>query len=349
MNILFSDATDNHNPKEINSRPTGGILTSLTLVPKYLASKGHEVYVFSEYGKTEIVDGVHYVEPNAAIPKWDVAVFNRNVIPADFVDYSKSIGAKNIWWLHDVVQLSYLDDATYKRMDRIVALSEYCRDTYSNFYSLDPNKFSLIPNGVDTSLYYPGEYEDRDPNLWIMASAPVKGMLPVPALYDNLRRHLPGLDFRIFSNQSLHGKPNRPEHDSFLRHMASKGARIQAPIPPTQLAELLRKAWCMVLPNTYPEICSNLLLQAQASGCPVLTSDIGANPEFITNWETGVMTTKYKPHDLHAWVIEYTRLGLKLLLDQEKHEKISRQSIQVPKTWVQIGEVWDELLKSVSN
>lgn len=349
MRVLFSDATDNHNPKEITTRPTGGILTSLTLIPKYLASKGHDVYVFSEYGSNEVIDGVKYVAPNSDIPKWDVAVFNRNVLPNDFVSYSKSIGAKNIWWLHDVVQLTYLPDATYKTVDRIIALSDYCRDTYSDFYSLDPNKFSVIPNGVDSSLWFPGDYAQRDPNLWIMASAPVKGYLPIPALYDNLKRYAPNLDFRIFSNQSLHGGKNLPEHDAFLRHMAAKGARIQAPVPPKRLSELFRKAWGFVLPNSYPEICSNLLLQAQASGCPVITSDIGANSQFIKNWETGLMTTKFKPHDLHAWVIEYTRLGLRLLLDQQLHQKISQQSPQDVKTWDQIGEVWEhELLQQLS-
>lgn len=347
MRILISDATDNHNPKEINDRPTGGILTSLTLIPKYLASKGHEVYVFSEYGKHEVIDGVHYIEPNAAIPKWDVAVFNRNVLPADFVQYSKSIGAKNVWWLHDVVQLTYLPDDTYKSVDKIVALSEYCKDTYSDFYSLSKDKFEVIPNGVDKSLYYPGAYEDRDPRLWIMASAPVKGTLPIPSLYDNLKRHIPSLDFRIYSNQSLHGRPNLPEYDGFLRHMADKGARIQAPIPPKLLADLFRKAWAFVLPNSYPEICSNLLLQAQASGCPVLTSDIGANPEFVKQGETGLMTSKYKPHDLHAWVIEFTRLGLKLQLDQPLHHKISAQSPRDVKSWDNIGEYWNELLQKL--
>jgi glycosyltransferase involved in cell wall biosynthesis len=314
-----------------------------------LASKGHEVYVFSEYGRNEVVDGVHYVEPNASIPKWDVAVFNRNVLPNDFVRYSQSIGAKNIWWLHDIVQLTYLPDATYKTVDKIVALSNYCKTTYSDFYSIPEDKFVVIPNGVDDKLWFKGPYEDRDPRLWVMASAPVKGMLPVANLYDNLKRHVPTLDFRIYSNQSLHGRPNLPEHDSFLRHMADKGARIQAPIPPKMLAELLRKAWCFVLPNSYPEICSNLLLQAQASGCPVLTSDIGANPEFIKNGETGVMTTKFKPHDLHAWVTEFTRLGLKVLLDGEGHKKISEQSSQEVKTWEQVGEAWNAILQSVSN
>lgn len=344
MRVLFSDATDNHSPKEVATRPTGGILTSLTLIPKYLASRGHDVYVFSEYGKDEVIDGVKYVAPNSQIPKWDVAVFNRNVLPNDFVSYSKSIGARNIWWLHDIVQLTYLPDATYQTVDKIIALSEYCKTTYSDFYKIPEEKFVVIPNGVDSTLFYPGNYEERDRNLWIMASAPVKGTLPIPNLYDNLKRYAPGLDFRIYSNQSLHHRPNLPEHESFLKHMALKGARIQAPIPPKLLGEMFRKAWALVLPNSYPEICSNLLLQAQASGCPVLTSDIGANPEFVQNGETGFMTTKFKPHDLHAWVTEYTRLGLRTLLDTETHRKISEASPKSVQTWEQIGARWEQLI-----
>ncbi len=350
IRILFVDATGNHNPHEVNNRPTGGILTSLTHIPRVLARKGHDVYVYSDYGKREDVDGVHYIPDNADIPKWDVAICNRNVLPNDFVTYSKKIGAKLIWWLHDIVQLTYLPDATYKEVDKIVALSEYCKTTYSDFYSLSANKFTVIPNGVDPELFSPGDYSQRDPNLWIMASAPVKGMLPVPALYDNLKRHNPNLDFRVFSNQSLHGSKNLPEHDSFLNQMLKRGATVQAPVPPKHLAELLKKAWCLVLPNSYPEICSNLLLQARAAGCPVLTSDIGANPEFIQNNVTGVMTTKFKPHDLHAWVIEFVRQGLRLQLDKEYHRAISTQAPKGVMTWEQVGEAWEnELLQTLTH
>ena len=144
MKVLFVDGTQNHNPKERTSRPTGGILNSLTVIPEYLASKGHEVYVKSTYNKTEDVNGVHYIEDNVVIPKWDVTVFNRDVLPKDFVLYCKEQGIKVIWWLHDIVQTSYLKDDTFKSVDAIVALSDYCKKTYSEFYSIDSNKFYEI-------------------------------------------------------------------------------------------------------------------------------------------------------------------------------------------------------------
>lgn len=348
MRILFVDNTKGHNPKERTSRPTGGILNSLTLIPKYLASKGHEVYVTSSYNKSELIDGVRYIQQNEKIPKWDVTVFNRDVLPKNFLLYAKEQGSKIVWWLHDIVQTSYLKDDAFMYCDSIVALSDYCRKTYSEFYSIDPNKFEIIPNGVDTELFYEGDYEQRDPKLFITASALVKGYLPLQAVYENLKRKDSDVDFRIYSSQTLHGLQNTPQHIQFLNFMGEVGAHIYAPVSPEVLAHLMRKAWCLMMPNSYPEICSNLLLQARASGCPVVTSNIGSAPEFITNEISGLMTTHYYPHDSYSWIVEYTNLVLELRDNKKLHEVISRHSADGVLNWDQIGEKWNELLTKLN-
>jgi len=123
--ILFVDGTEGHNPKELYEKPTGGTLTSLTKVPEYLASVGHEVYVSSTHKVEETVNGVHYVRPGSNIAKWDVTVFNRNLLPKDFVLYCKQQGTKVIWWLHDIVDVRYLPDDAFMYVDHVVALSNY--------------------------------------------------------------------------------------------------------------------------------------------------------------------------------------------------------------------------------
>lgn len=344
--ILFVDGTEKFNPHTVVEKPTGGILNSLTVIPQYLAARGHEVFVISEYGIEEEYKGVRYVSRETNLPKWDFAVFNRNVLPKDFVLYSKSIGAKIIWWLHDVTQTTYLPDAAFKLVDRVVALSNYCKKTYSDFYKIPEEKFVVIPNGVNKELFSPGDYEKRNPNMWIMASALIKGFLPVDDIYENLKRANYNLDFRIYSNQSLHGKENNEMQARFLAHMAQKGAHIYSPVSPTVLADLLKRAYCLLMPNTYPEICSNLLLQAQACGCPVLTSDIGANKEFIENGVTGLSTTNWQPHDMHIWNIEFARLALKLQGDKQLHKSISLNASKNVLSWEEIGERWNNELFS---
>lgn len=347
MKILFVCATPNHDPSQRLTRPTGGILNSLTLIPEFLAKKGHEVYVNSTYEKTETINGVHYVQSGNSVPKWDVVVFNRNVLPKDLVLYSKEMGAKVVWWLHDIVQLTYLKDDAFKYVDQVVALSEYCKKTYTDFYDLDPTKVSVIPNGVDKSVFFPSDGTLRNKHLVMTASALVKGFLPIPTVYDNLQRHDPDLDFRIYSSQALHGQENSKEQQNFLNNMEKQGAHVYSPVSQEVLAHLLRQARCLLMPNSYPEICSNLLLQAQASGCPVITSDIGANPEFIENGVTGVYTTQYKPHDLFSWIVEYTNKVLDVCLDDNYWKKLSANAPRDVKSWDDVGEMWNAVFNSM--
>lgn len=347
MRILFVDHTVGHDPKKLYEKPTGGTLTSLTLIPEYLAAKGHEVYVKSTYNKNEKVNGVQYIDSQTNIPTWDVSVFNRNVLPKDFIDYHKTIGAKVVWWLHDIVDLRYLEDDTYTKVDHIVALSEYCKKTFSNFYLIPKEKFSVIPNGVDKNIYFPGKYEERNENLFVMASALIKGFIPIETTFNNLQRINPNLEFRIYSNQALHSLTNSPIQDGFLNYMRDRGAQVYYPVSQQVLATILRKAWCLVMPNSYPEICSNLILQAKACGCPIVTTDIGANPEFIDNEVTGLMTTNFKPHDNYSWVVEFARLTCKLAVDKKLHGFISENAPKSIKSWVEIGEEWENVLKKI--
>ncbi len=345
MRVLFVDHTAGHNPRRIYDKPTGGTLTSLTKVPEFLASLGHDVYVQSTYEVEETFNGVHYVLGNSSIPKWDVTVFNRNVLPHDFVGYCKAQGSKIVWWLHDIVDPRYLFDDTFRSVDRVVALSEYCKKTFSDFYSLDANKFSVIPNGVDTDVFKPGAYEDRSPNLYITASALVKGYMPLDITYRNLKRHNPDLDFRVYSSQRLHGFKNTQSQETWLEKMSEAGAHVYTPMSQVSLAAVMRKAWCLLMPNSYPEICSNLLLQARASGLPIVSSNIGANPEFIEHEKHGLLTTQYHPHDIHSWTVEFAAQACRLYFDRDLHKNISAVSPEGVASWSTIGRLWDEILK----
>jgi glycosyltransferase involved in cell wall biosynthesis len=351
MKILFVDLTAGHDPKALYDKPTGGTLTSLTKVPEYLAKQGHEVFVTSSYTPTEkgeLVNGVRYYAPgDVSAPLWDVVVFNRNVLPKDFVRFNKEKGIKIVWWLHDIVDTKYLPDDAFKMTDHIVALSNYCKRTFSDFYEIAEDKFTVIPNGVDPEVYYPSDYEKRDPHLFITASALIKGHLPLDITYGSLFRYDPELDFRIYSSQKLHGFDNSAAQQKFLENMAKAGAHIYAPMGQKSLAAVMRKAWALLMPNTYPEICSNLLIQARACGLPVVSSNIGANPEFLPEG-TGLVTTKWMPHDLHSWIVEFASLTCLLQRDKNLHRVISEKAPDGIETWDQIGEKWNELLKNLT-
>lgn len=342
------DSTPGFSPDKKDTKACGGILTSLTIIPRYLAKKGWDVTVSCSHTKKETIDGVLYVPQDAQekIPKWDVTVINRNGVNIPLVNYCKSINAKVVWWLHDIVDFRYLNDSGFKHVDKIIALSEYCKESYSDFYDIPKDKFWVIPNGVDKRVFYPGDYSKRKKGKLIMASALIKGFLPVFDTWNNVKRHFPGASLTIYGSQKLHGLEDNQTQRAFLTEMEGEGATVQNPIPQHILADKMRESWVLLMPNSYPEICSNILLQAQSCGLPVVASNIGSVSEFIENDGTGVLTERY-PHDLFLWIKKYAEATIKLMKDDERHKVISDNAPKGVKSWEEVGEAWSEKLHTL--
>ena len=142
MKILFLDATPGFSPTRLSEKATGGILTSLTKIPAYLASKGYDVSVCSLHDKVETVNGVHYIGKPLEKNEWDVVVFNRNMVDREMTAFFKD--SYKIWWLHDVVDHRYLEDDAFRFINKIVALSKYNLDSYSDFYDIKEENFTII-------------------------------------------------------------------------------------------------------------------------------------------------------------------------------------------------------------
>ena len=346
MVILFEDGTPGHNPRELYLKPTGGTLTSLTKVPEYLAKRGHAVYVQSEYKKNDIVNGVNYVEPGKAIPKWDVVVFNRNLVNKDFIEYGKKFGAKSIWWIHDLVDERQFTADDYKYVDKIVGMSQYSIDTYSDYFEIPKAKFELISNGVDSGVFYSGSYEKRNPNLYIVASAAHRGFDTLETVYWALKKKNPALEMVVYSSQKLHHTSNSAEQDKSLRRLKEIGVRVLEPVNQADLAEVMRKAWVLLMPYKIPETCCNLLLQARACGLPVVSSNIGANREWITHERTGLLT-QWPPHDYFNWLKDAATQAIRLYADKDLHARISEQGMMDVPTWQLIGYKWEKMLEGM--
>lgn len=338
--LLFVDGTKGFSPHRLKQKPCGGIITSLTLIPQYLA-RYYDVYVLSDYEKEERVNGVTYMHKYYNIEP-DIVIFNRNMVHNYVVDMFK---CPKIWWLHDIVDYRYLVDGSYHKCDKVVALSKYCVDSYSDYYDIPKDRFTVIPNGVDTEIFYPSN-EKRSKNLFICASAPIKGLKPIEYVYNNLKRLNPNIDFRLYSSQKLHDFEDDEKTKKFFDNLKAQGIKVLDPIPQKELAAVLRKARALLMPNDYPEICSNLLLQAQACGCPVIGVPIGSTTEFIEHGETGLLTKTY-PHDLFWWWKDYCTLAANLMINDDLCDNISKKSAKNTTSWNYIGLRWESLINNM--
>jgi glycosyltransferase involved in cell wall biosynthesis len=87
--------------------------------------------------------------------------------------------------------------------------------------------------------------------------------------------------------------------------MWPEGVEVLGEITVQQKCDLLRHARCLLAPTYYMEPLGNIVPEALASGCPVLTTDWGG---FIDTVEHGRTGFRCRSHDEFCWAAEHAHL-----------------------------------------
>jgi len=178
---------------------------------------------------------------------------------------------------------------------KYIALSRDLEDYLVSAVGVPPGKIEQIYNGVDIMRFYPAASRQApagcpfvDPGLWLVGSVGrmqvVKNQTDlVRAFVRTLRAH-PALVERLRLVIVGEG-PLRTEAQALL---AQAGVAEYAWLPGARddVPEIMRGLDCFVLPSLAEGI-SNTILEAMASGLPVVATDVGGNRELIDRGRTG--------------------------------------------------------------
>jgi glycosyltransferase involved in cell wall biosynthesis len=126
-----------------------------------------------------------------------------------------------------------------------------------------------------------------------------------PVLLDALpaiRAAVPGVRFVLAGKGELDLEPAPDVH-------------ALGPIPQPDLFALYRAADVVVVPSTWPEPLSRVLLEAMAAGRPVVATAVGGTPEAVEHGVTGLLVPRRDADALAKGLIE-------LLLDPERRRRM---------------------------
>src|SRR2546421_8095257 len=274
MRILFVDhSTCLKTVVDLARTARGGMVASLFQVSDYLARQGHDVTVWSDIesaGATRA--GTKWLKETWG--EYDALICNRGVSDG----YPQIQARQRFLWTHDLPHAGFIPDPqTIKGFACTVFMSRYAERIWRAFYR-DIGRSVLIPNGVDCTVFFP-RYKDR--NYLIYASAPNRGLERLPLILDSLRAAMEKpLRLFAFSRLSvLH--PNEGADTFDYEAIRASNVQLRDPLPQRDFANELGQAGLMILPSAYPEICSNIILQALASGVPIVTTwELGSAPEW---------------------------------------------------------------------
>ena len=185
---------------------------------------------------------------------------------------------------------------------RVVGVSEHTTSNLRRYERIPPRKLTTIPNGVDGDRYdVRVDVRAKRRELGLGSSGPVigiaarfmeqKGIIYMLQALTTLRRSFPDISLVLAGEGPLEAELRTAARELGVdEHVHFVGMRQDMP-------ELLKVFDMVALPSIW-EGLPMILLEAFASGCPVVASDVGGVPAAITHNESGLLIPPREPDRL---------------------------------------------------
>ncbi|MGI8553777.1 MAG: glycosyltransferase family 4 protein [Dehalococcoidia bacterium] len=172
-----------------------------------------------------------------------------------------------------------------------------------------PERTQVIYGGADPRRFYPDETIRRNGVLFVGRLTPHKGV-------DRLLAALPqGARLRIAGSSGHDRKPPERDYPLLLRRLAAgREVEFLGAVPDSLLPDLYRHASVLVLPSVertcygrsirVSELLGLVVLEAMASGTPVICSRLGGLPEVVQDGITGFLVEPGNIEELRERIAE---------------------------------------------
>jgi sugar transferase (PEP-CTERM/EpsH1 system associated) len=208
--------------------------------------------------------------------------------------------------LHILVQRWF-----WRQADQMLSVSEVLRENLHRTFDFPPERIRVVANGVDLARFdLSRNGVDYKARLGLPSEALVFGavgrLVPVKAYPILLKaaklvfKEMPQAHLVIVGDGPLRNELVQLARDyNMMDRVHFLGAR-------KDVAEILRALEVYVLCSE-SEGMSNTILEAMASGRPVVATAVGGNPELVVDGETGLLVSPNHPHRLATAIMKLLR------------------------------------------
>ena len=239
-----------------------------------------------------------------------------------------------------------------KRSDALIAVSMYTKKELTEFYDIDEEKIHIIYNGVDVQKFKPnkdraglrrelGLEEKQKIILFVGRLYQRKGL---DTLFQSISKVVQNFKDAKFV---ISGEGFRQNKEKLLK-LAEK-LKIENSVlfvgyfPDEKLPDLYAASDIFVLPALY-ENFPFAILEAQATGLPVISTKVGGIPELVTNNKNGLLVEPANSEQL----TEEIMILLKNPKFAEELGKRARQLIEEKFAWSLITNEVVDLYSKIS-
>jgi glycosyltransferase involved in cell wall biosynthesis len=215
----------------------------------------------------------------------------------------------------------------YNQLDTVFVNSEEYRDSWLK-RGIDPAKLKIFPRGLDTQLFHPTRRDSRFFEKFGAKNGQIR-LLYVGRVSREKDLDLLAEAYRRLRDEGLSIQLCVVGHGPYSREFSESlpEALFTGYLTGEELAAAYASADIFVFPST-TDTFGNVIIEAQASGVPVIVSDSGGPKELVENDRNGLIT---KSHDVE----DLTRAIRELVADPERRKRMgnfARESV-IDRTW----------------
>jgi glycosyltransferase involved in cell wall biosynthesis len=189
----------------------------------------------------------------------------------------------------------------WKHATRIIANSRRLADLAEETAAQLGRSVEIIPNGVDTTQFFPDTSKHRSTFAFLFTGRFAK-QKNLELLLQQFDRALQQCNARLI----LTGDgPLRETLISLCNssEQLSQHVEIRPWAQKNELLSLYQSAHCFINPSI-DEGMPNAVLEAMACGLPVIASNIGGHAELIEHNKNGYLFNLYEPDKIHYYILE---------------------------------------------
>lgn len=186
------------------------------------------------------------------------------------------------------------------RASRVVTTGEMIRSHLIEVLKLDPSHVVSIPTGTDLSRYHPGDKTQARTKLGLPADKKLIGMVATLRSWKGHRFMVDALLDRKLDGAVLVLVGDGPQEPMLRKQVEERGLKDRVIFAGRRedVQDWLRAFDVFVLPSTGNEGIPQALMQAMATGLPVVTTPVGAIPELVAHNESGFIVQPENPSSL---------------------------------------------------
>lgn len=298
MKFVFLDNIDIDYTVDTPYRvPLGGSQSALCYLAEALAAQGHEVFVVNHTTVEGLVRGVHMYSFNgdfvsAFAPPPDAAIIlNRTGWGAQIKPVLEAGTRLVLWMQHadDQPGAQALKDAAERGYyDGFAFVSDWQRRRFVDGFGVDATRAGVMRNAIGAR--FEGMFAEDEPiaaqKAWpatlAYTSTPFRGLDVLLNAFPSIRARRLGVKLNVYSSMQVYHDPSGaddPFERLYNKARSTDGVTYVGSLPQPELAEELRRTAILAYPSTFAETSCIAVMEAMASGCRVVTTDLGALKE----------------------------------------------------------------------